>query len=237
MVLCLREQWTCYSSAHLLPRLPRGDSPDLVEGDVGLAKDTAAKFRYWHRTLRERYLRPYVFIHINKTGGSSIEKALGIGLDHSTALEKYRQLGAASWERKFTFTMVRNPWDKVLSHYHYRVHTNQTGLGENTIPFAEWLQRCYVDRDPRYYDQPRMFMPQRQWLVDEDDNLLVDFIGRFENLQEDFAEVCRRLSTAAELGHAKPSSRGSYRDYYSPESEVLVADVFAADLELFGYRF
>ena len=204
---------------------------------MGLAKDGAARFRHWHRTLRERYLRPYVFIHINKTGGSSIEKALGIGLDHSTALEKYRQLGAVAWQRKFTFTMVRNPWDKVVSHYHYRVRTNQTGMGENTLPFDEWLQRCYVDRDPEYYDEPRMFMPQRQWLVDENGVLLVEFIGRFENLQEDFRHICERLSVEAELGHAKPSARGSYRDYYSSESRDLIGVVFAEDVELFGYRF
>ncbi len=204
---------------------------------MGLAKESAAKFRHWHRTLRERYLRPYVFIHINKTGGSSIERALGIGLDHSTALEKYRQLGAAAWERKFTFTVVRNPWDKVVSHYHYRVRTNQTSLGDDTIPFPEWLQRCYVDRDPRYFDQPRMFMPQRQWLVDENDAMLVEFIGRFENLQGDFRRICERLSIEAELGHAKPSGRGSYRDYYDPQSRDLVGEVFEEDIALFGYEF
>ncbi|MEH6586806.1 MAG: sulfotransferase family 2 domain-containing protein [Halioglobus sp.] len=202
-----------------------------------LLHDQADKFRHWHRTLRERHLRPYVFIHINKTGGSSIEKALGIGLDHSTALEKYRQLGHCAWQRKFTFTMVRNPWDKVVSHYHYRVRTNQTGLADKTVPFAEWLQRCYVDHDPRYYDQPRMFMSQRQWLVNEKDELLVEFIGRFENLAEDFGSICQRVGVAAELGHAKPSSRGSYRDYYDTASEALVREYFAEDLALFGYEF
>lgn len=203
---------------------------------MGLSEG-AARFRQWHRTLRERHLRPYVFIHINKTGGSSIEKALGIGLDHSTALEKYRQLGERAWRRKFTFTVVRNPWDKVVSHYHYRLRTNQTGLADKPIPFDEWLQRCYIDRDPRYYDQPRMFMPQRRWLVDENDELLVEFIGRFENLQADFKAITRRLGVQAELGHAKPSSRGSYRDYYDAASEALVREYFAEDLALFGYEF
>lgn len=203
---------------------------------MGLSEG-AARFRQWHRTLRERHLRPYVFIHINKTGGSSIEKALGIGLDHSTALEKYRQLGERAWRRKFTFTVVRNPWDKVVSHYHYRLRTNQTGLADKPIPFDEWLQRCYIDRDPRYYDQPRMFMPQRRWLVDENDGLLVEFIGRFENLQADFKAITRRLGVQAELGHAKPSSRGSYRDYYDAASEALVREYFAEDLALFGYEF
>ncbi len=204
---------------------------------MGLLQGGASKFRHWHRTLRERHLRSYVFIHINKTGGSSIEKALGIGLDHSTALEKYQQLGAKAWNGKFTFTMVRNPWDKVVSHYHYRVRTNQTGLAEHTLPFSEWLQRCYVDRDPRYYDQPRMFMPQRQWLVNENDELMVEFIGRFENLEQDFATICQRLGVNATLGHAKPSSRGSYRQYYDADSEALIREHFAEDLQLFGYEF
>ena len=204
---------------------------------MGFLQQGAGKVRQWHRTLRERYLRPYVFIHINKTGGSSIEKALGIGLDHSTALEKYHQLGAAAWSRKFTFTMVRNPWDKVVSHYHYRVRTNQTGLGDKPISFAEWLQRVYIDRDPFYFDQPRMFMPQKQWLVNESGEMLVEFIGRFENLQQDFDTICRRLEVEASLGHAKPSSRGSYREYYDAGSEALVREHFAEDIELFGYSF
>ena len=195
------------------------------------------KAKYWGRHAREKYVDDFVFIHINKTGGSSIEKALGVGLDHSTALEKYHQLGAAAWDRKFTFTMVRNPWDKVVSHYHYRMRTNQTGLGDNPVPFDEWLQRVYVDRDPVYFDQPRMFMPQKQWLVNESGELLVEFIGRFENLQQDFDRICQRLQVEASLGHAKPSSRGSYRDYYNAQSEALVRKMFAEDIELFGYRF
>ena len=204
---------------------------------MGLARDGAAKFRAWHRTLRERHLRPYVFIHINKTGGSSVEKALGIRLDHSTAAEKHRQLGAAAWSQKFVFSFVRNPWDKVVSHYHYRVKTNQTGLGENPVPFEDWLQRVYLDRDPRYFDKPRMFMPQRQWLLGDDGEMLVDYVGRFESLNEDFTHVCQELGLKAELGHAKPSSRGGYQQYYSEAGRAIVESHFAQDIEAFGYTF
>ena len=73
--------------------------------------------------------------------------------------------------------------------------------------------------------------------MDEEGKLLVEFIGRFENLAEDFRHICEQLRVQAELGHAKPSQRGSYRDYYDAESEALVADCFAEDLALFGYRF
>jgi chondroitin 4-sulfotransferase 11 len=204
---------------------------------MGVIDHSVTAVRDWQRTLRQRYLRPYVFVHINKTGGSSIERALGISQDHSTALEKYRQLGAKAWEQKFVFAVVRNPWDKVVSHYHYRVKTKQTGLDDNPITFREWVLRCYLDRDPQYYDQPRMFMPQWHWLIDEKGKSLVDFVGRFENLNQDFATISDRLSLGSSLGHVKPSSRGSYQNYYNEETQALIEASFAEDIDAFGYRF
>ncbi|MFT6276294.1 MAG: hypothetical protein ACJAZ0_002399 [Halioglobus sp.] len=204
---------------------------------MGVIDHSVTAVRDWQRTLRQRYLRPYVFVHINKTGGSSIERALGISQDHSTALEKYRQLGAKAWEQKFVFAVVRNPWDKVVSHYHYRVKTKQTGLDDSPIAFREWVLRCYLDRDPQYYDQPRMFMPQWHWLIDEKGKSLVDFVGRFENLNQDFATISDRLSPGSSLGHVKPSSRGSYQNYYNEETQALIETSFAEDIDAFGYRF
>ncbi|MFT6052000.1 MAG: chondroitin 4-sulfotransferase 11 [Halioglobus sp.] len=204
---------------------------------MGVIDHSVTAVRNWQRTLRQRYLRPYVFVHINKTGGSSIERALGISQDHSTALEKYRQLGAKAWEQKFVFAVVRNPWDKVVSHYHYRVKTKQTGLDDSPIAFREWVLRCYLDRDPQYYDQPRMFMPQWHWLIDEKGKSLVDFVGRFENLNQDFATISDRLSLGSSLGHVKPSSRGSYQNYYNEETQALIEASFAEDIDAFGYRF
>ena len=206
-------------------------------GQVALASQLTGRYRSWQRTLRERYFRPYVFIHINKTGGSSIEKALGIRLDHSTALEKYAELGAEAWNNKYKFTFVRNPWDKVVSHYHYRVLTNQTGLKENGVNFDDWLKLCYVERDPQYYDQEKMFQPQIQWLVDKEGCLLVDFVGRFENLAEDFQTISATMGIHCELGHAKQSQRSSYRDYYSDAGRDLIGEIFCEDISLFDYQF
>jgi hypothetical protein len=67
--------------------------------------------------------------------------------------------------------------------------------------------------------------------------MLVEYIGRFEELQQSFDEICGRLQVSAQLGHAKPSGRSSYRDYYDDASRELVAEHFAADLESFNYRF
>lgn len=182
-------------------------------------------------------LNSFIFIHINKTGGSSIEKALNLPFEHKTALEKIGEIGRQQWDSKFTFSVIRNPWDKVVSHYHYRVQTNQTGLGVNSIGFKEWVKLSYGNKDPLYYDKPKMFMPQFDWLTDDGGRVLVDFICRFENLADDFNVVCRKIGRNPSLPRLKASMRGNYSDYYDTESIEIVARWFSQDIENFGYTF
>lgn len=186
--------------------------------------------------LRQRYLQDCVFIHINKTGGTSIEAALGLNFQHRTAAEMRARLGSAAWQRKFTFSVVRNPWDRVASQYDYRVMTNQTGLADEKIPFTEWVIRAYGESEPSLRDRRRMFMPQLDWLTDSDGNVIVDFVGRFENLAGDFEEICARLGRTAALPHLKASPpRAGYRERYDAESRAVVASHFSRDIEYFGY--
>jgi hypothetical protein len=179
----------------------------------------------------------YVFIHINKTGGTSIERALHLRSERMTALEKLARMGPQRFARAFKFAFVRNPWDKVVSHYHYRVRTNRTGLADSGLGFREWVLRAYGERDPRYHDEPKMFMPQVRWVSDDAGRCIVDFIGRFESLADDFAEVCRRIGVEAVLPHVKTTSHGHYREAYDDETRALVAARFAPDIEAYGYRF
>lgn len=205
------------------------------------AYDRLVALRYpvrsaWAR-FQTKYLLNFIFVHINKTGGSSIERALGAPFQHLTALELRDDLGERRWDDRFSFGFVRNPWDRVVSHYHYRVKTNQTGLGERTVPFEEWVIRAYGERDPAYYDRPQMFMPQYRWLGDQEGRQLVDFVGRFERLHEDFAEVCRRIGVEASLPHLKKSVRRDFRELYSAETRDLIARRFEGDIERYGYEF
>ena len=179
----------------------------------------------------------YVFIHINKTGGTSVERALHLRSERKTALEKLAEMGQARFERAFKFAFVRNPWDKVVSHYHYRLRTNRTGLADEGIGFHEWVRRAYGECDPRYHDEPKMFMPQVLWVGDADGRCIIDFVGRFETLPEDFAEVCRRIGVNATLPHVKTTSHAHYRESYDAATRAIIAERFASDIEAYGYRF
>ena len=201
-----------------------------------LAKKIDHVFRWKYRHVRHRYLDRYIFIHINKTGGSSVERALKLPLEHKTALEKIQEIGQSQWDRRFTFAVVRNPWDKVVSHYHYRVQTNQTGLGAKPVDFQQWVRLAYGEQDPAYYNHPKMFMPQSDWITDQRGKIIVDEVCRFENLNADFGRVCEKLGIRnVTLPHTKSSKRGHYSDYYDDEAAQIVRRCFEKDIDHFGY--
>ena len=78
---------------------------------------------------------------------------------------------------------------------------------------------------------------QSERFVDEDGNILVDFIGRFEDLENDFKKVCELLSIEMRLPHKNPSKHASYREYYDDRTYQLVKEAFAKDITLFDYEF
>lgn len=155
----------------------------------------------------------YRFVHVPKTGGTSIRKALGLRSgrkQHSRA--KYRD-GLPAYS--FCFAFVRNPWERMVS---YRC---RAGLDE-----AAWqkMLREFVD-------------PQVDYICDDDGRMLVDFMGRFESLAEDFATVCRLLAIERTLPRLNASEHGHYREFYDEATKQLVARLYAEDIERFGYRF
>lgn len=180
---------------------------------------------------------PYIFIHINKTGGSSVEEALKLPREHKTALEKREEVGLSKWEERKSFCIVRNPWDKVVSHYHYRVQTNQTGLGDKHIDFKEWVEQVFYFKNIRYLDKVRMFSPQLSWVSDNGD-LIVDKVFKFEDFAIELpAYLTQEFDIDVHLPHVKSSKREKYNVYYDDRTAALVHEWYKPDIELFGFEF
>jgi len=200
-------------------------------------QNIAIKAKRALRSIKYAHIDRFVFIHINKTGGTSVERALKILCEHKTALEKIEEIGWRNWNKKLTFTVIRNPWDKVVSHYHFRVDTNQGDLGVNPIDFKEWVKKAYGNQDTFYYDDPKMFMPQINWIADKFGNILVEEIIRFESLKSEFDVVLEKLGKGATLPHLKKSNRVHYCKYYDEETTLIIRNWFEEDIERFGYQF
>ena len=181
----------------------------------------------------------YIFIHINKTAGTSIGKAIGLPVkQHLMAKEVIALIGKDKWNSAYKFSLVRNPWDKVVSHYEYRRKKNKTKIDTNNIPFSDWVKMTYgPEKDTVYYNNPRSFQQQVEWLKDVEGKITIDFIGRFESINDDFKQIKKAIGLDASLPHLNASRRVSYRSYYDDETRDMVAQWFNEDIEVFGYSF
>lgn len=182
-------------------------------------------------------MQPFIFIHINKTGGSSLEKALGLPFQHLTVKEVIARWGIETWNHAFTFTVIRNPWDKVVSHYHYRLAVDRDSLGKPPLNFTDWVKRAYGDNDHRYYNSPMMFMPQVAWIRDNTGSISLDYIARYESIETDFTKICQLLNRTATPPHIKRSDRGDYQQYYDTHSTEIISRWFSDDIQQFSYSF
>lgn len=181
----------------------------------------------------------FVFLHINKTAGTSVGHAIGLPVKrHLTAREVIRLIGREDWDAAWKFSFVRNPWDRAVSLYEYRRMKDRTGIGSDGLPFGEWVQRVFgEDPDPAYHNKRRPFLPQSDWLKDDRGRISLEFIGRFERLAEDFQRVAERIAPGAELPRLNASRRREYSEYYDARSRDTVARRFAEDIDRFAYRF
>ena len=182
---------------------------------------------------------PYIFVHINKTAGTSIGRAIGMpAKDHLTAKEIIAKIGKQNWDAAYRFTVVRNPWDKVVSLYEYRRKKDKTQIASRDITFTEWVKLTHgKDRDSFYYDNVKSFQAQVEWLKDDDDHIAIDFVARFETLQTDFKQIMNSIGSSEDLPRLNATKRKDYKGYYTDETREIIARWCHEDIKVFGYTF
>jgi len=213
------------------------------------------------------YLKSYgkrnaVFVWIPKTAGTSIWTSLNqfhcpkfknfltakycfsqsglVTFGHISYidLKENRTVSKKFDETAFKFCFVRNPFDRSVSLFHYmknagRIHQN--------LSFKSFAHILYDKAFPSVglYNRNGLSQcnPQIDWIKDRDRKIFVDFIGRIENINEDFKKVCTHLGFNVELPHINKTIHKPYREYYDAESRALITDAYREDLETFGYAF
>ncbi len=185
---------------------------------------------------------------------------------HWSASEWRQVYGEEDFNKRFKFTFVRNPWCKLVSHYtdSCRRARNSAQFGLKTVDrerpdvFNKWLSMmlndhviapCPPKHGPRAKDCNHERTPHWNcidWLTDENGNVLVDFIGRHENIEEDYRKILQIIEERSGMStsRCKPLSRRNtsnpghdYRWYYNDESIELIRKYYKRDIEEFGYEY
>lgn len=208
-----------------------------------------------------------VHIHIPKTGGNSITAALrsawagkplservvlrlrhagtapaavGRFHKHAKARDIYGVVGERAWRGRFSFTVVRNPWDLMVSSYHWwlnraarwkHLHGHVRAVAA-LGSFSRFMDSPYGRE--RINEQEGNF---HDWICNAEGGMLVEMVCRFERLEEDWQAIATRLGLQVPLPHLNRGNRGTYRDYYDRSSKRIVAQRFAWAIDNFEYLF
>ncbi len=203
-----------------------------------------------------------IFIHIPKTGGASIERLiwsdeektednLWMGytrphhnkyqsgaLQHLWALNVMKAVGAETYRDYYTFAMVRNPWDRVISQYLYlqKRWDLRKFLGvPRHLSFVDYLG--LIIKHPHVH-----WESQCKFVYDADDQILVDKIYRYEEFDESVRSILVQIGAVRpqdeiHIPHANKSERKAYYYYYDDYTRDMVAEIYHDDISRFDYAF
>lgn len=188
--------------------------------------------------------RKFIFVHVSKTGGTSIERTLDPDtpltrsirpsakygdttfLGKHWTVEQFAEKHPYEFNTYYKFSFVRNPWDRLVSNWFWLKLASRCEPGT----FDDWINNVVVNR-ARFKEEVS--------LLDESGQIGVNFIGRFENLQHDFDLVCEQLAIPKRtLRHDnKMPDRDHYSTFYTPELRDTVGEFFQWSINKFGYEF
>ncbi|MEP0262684.1 sulfotransferase family 2 domain-containing protein [Dokdonia sp.] len=188
------------------------------------------------------YLIKTIFIHVHRTGGSSminmLKRALppeqvDIVAQHGNAQTEDAAI-FANFPDYFKFGFVRNPWDRLLSWYSLRNKWNPpVDLETDRKQFEEFLESdmALQGDDSFYYNQLDYFTN-----VSHDLDQVT--IYRYENYNEEVKKIAKKLDiTIEEIPQVNETTPKDYRDYYTEKSKALIEKKCARDIAHFGYSF
>ncbi|WP_394128935.1 sulfotransferase family 2 domain-containing protein [Shewanella maritima] len=197
-----------------------------------------------------------IFVHIPKVAGTSIERVIWPGerrtenlwmgfvdkfhnkyqtggLQHLLAKQIKLEVGNDIFEQFYKFSIVRNPWDKAVSQYTYM--KKRPDLREFCGMSDDSCFKSYLDLISQ--KQHVQWTKQTDFLLDDDGELLVNFIGRFEDLNDDVDRVFGHLGIEANLPHLNKGSREGYQRFYDSESKEIVESLYSDDIAYLNYSF
>ena len=200
------------------------------------------------------FINKYIYVHIPKTAGTSITKALGFEQTYHTKLFELRNfISLKEYKKFYKFTFVRHPYDRFLSLYYYAIaaesyyhsalnpsgaingkHPNYDALKNKSLYDCAKLLIEGKLKIPNYY---YIWAPQSDWLLNKKGEIEFEFIGRYENLEEDFHKVLQELQLPlTSLGKFNQSLNTNNIESLQDKTKSILYQYYRSDFEILRYQ-
>jgi hypothetical protein len=209
-----------------------------------------------------------VFIHVHKTGGTYISYMLhkyygfknyylrrpdhdnfcfnkkkttkyinyenrvhGVYVYYKTSPELNKKMGMTpqKWDSYYKFCFIRNPYDKIVSAWNH--------INRYKIPFKNYLNLQHTCNDVEYM---HMFMPQVRNIINQKGFIDINFIGKFENLEEDFQTILKNIGIKNIIHDQKKEmnkrEHDLYHEYYDQETLDRINSLLKEDFDKLDYE-
>lgn len=190
-----------------------------------------------NRNLRQREIKRLsanlpIFIHVPKTGGKYLTKLLNENgclvtkVVHTPSIKVKRMLGT-QYDDRFSFAFVRNPMERFLSACNYNNISDYEGLSTSIIKNPDWVSKYNVHNVEHFFTQSH-------FITDWEGNIIVDFLGRYENLKEDIERLKLENIDLSGYEVSEPLSK-NYNTILTDKTRSNIRSIYKEDFELLKY--
>jgi hypothetical protein len=167
----------------------------------------------------------YIFISIPRTASGSMSKILGMGNHKKAESHRAEYSISAEWDKVFKFAFVRHPYDRFMSAY-YHLGNSRKNLDIN----------AYLANHPNTNEllNQTIYDTQTHFIYDQNNKLLIDFVGRFEYLERDWRSVQKKLGIKDKLPHNNAVTRK--KDKLTRKSKDILYKMYEKDFWNLGYE-
>jgi len=201
-----------------------------------------------------------ILVTVPKTASTSVSTGLHYintakgGISQSNAKHEgicdiKRYLSKNYFDSYYKIAFVRNPWDWTVSLYFYYKSLNKIkGIKKDLsdlsfkdfIPLIKTFNKECSGFGPNLSQAKHPYQPQYKYLVDENENLIVDYVGKYERIDDDWDNLLgqtKGLTQDYSLPRMNIGGHDHYTTYYTNELREMVGGLYAKDIELFDYKF
>lgn len=202
-----------------------------------------------------------IFVHIPKTAGTTLtfsllpvsnlyrqitammnlpknvqeQYGLTFALKHAPALQIQKQIGDQKWSQYYKFAVIRNPWDRTVSAYHWIQRHNKKF---KDLSFREYINFIPENSNNRNHPLYRQLRTQSSF-IKSNNNIIIDELFQFEKLQECFRTLNSKFGIERKRNESYKLARNRkpYQEYYTKRMSDIIEEFYQDDIQLFDYKF